>query len=144
MKKITIFFLLLVAATFTVFAATNWFQKEQPVNKEINLAITSSNNYSSAAYNDAKASVHITITKISSKQKTVVLDKVYDAMQLSLVPTNGNAINSKVIIPNVFNGKEKLMITYCISYNSRGSIIEFCNGKVASDKSNNEKIQINI
>ncbi len=65
MKKITIIFSLVIAATVAVFAATNWYQKEQPVNKEINLAITSNNNYSSAAYNDAKASVHVIITKRS-------------------------------------------------------------------------------
>ena len=144
MKKITIIFTLVVAATVAVFAATNWYQKEQPVNKEINLSISSNNNYSSAAYDEAKASVHVVITKVSGSKQTVVLDKVYDAMQLKQIPTTGNAINKNVTIPNVFNDKEKLIINYTICYDSRGSIIQLCNDKIASDKTNTEKIEINI
>ncbi len=144
MKKIIIISTIFLAATITAFTPQSWFTKEKPVNKEINLSISSNNNYSSAAYDEAKASVHVVITKVSGSKQTVVLDKVYDAMQLKQIPTNGNAIYKNVTIPNVFNDKEKLIINYTICYDSRGSIIQLCNDKIASDKTNTEKIEINI
>jgi len=145
MKKIIILSSLFLALTAAVlFAVPNLFKKEKPVSKEINLAISSNNNYSSAAYDDAKASVHVVITKIKGNQQTLVLDKVYNAMQLKQIPDNGNAMNSKVVIPNVFDSKEKLVVTYTITYDTKGSVIEFCNGKTAAEKSNQEQIDINI
>lgn len=144
MKKIIIIAAIILTASIAAFTPVKYFTKEQPVSKEINLAISSNNNYSSAAYNDAKASVHVVITKLVGNKQTIVSDKVYNNMQLSQVPTNGNAINSKIVIPNVFNKKEKLVVTYTITYDSRGSIIQFCNGTIASDKSNSEKIEIHI
>ena len=144
MKKIIILTALIIGATVAAFTPVRYFQTEKPVSKEINVAISSRNNYSLAAYSDAKASVHVTITKVNGSRQTVVSDKVYSDMSLSQVPTNGNAINSKIVIPNVFNKKEKLLITYTISYNSRGSVVQLCNGTIASDKSNSEKIEIHI
>lgn len=144
MKKIIIITVIILAAVIAAFTPVKYFTKEQPVSKEINLAISSNNNYSSAAYSDAKASVHVIITKLEGNRQTVVSDEVYNDLQLSQVPTNGNAINSKIVIPNVFNKREKLVVTYTITYDSRGSIIQLCNGTVASDKSNTEKIEIHI
>ncbi len=144
MKKIIVFTAaLIVVFAFVSATSSNIFTKQKPVSKEINLAISSHNNYSSAAYNDAKASVHIIITKVNGTKKTVVSDNLYNDMQLNQIPINGNEISRKVIIPNVFNDKEKLVITYTISYDSRGSIIQFCNEQTASEN-NKEKIEINI
>ena len=144
MKKIIIITTIILAAAIAAFTPVKYFETEQPVSKEINLAISSNNNYSSAAYSDAKASVHVVVTKLEGSKQTVVSDKVYNDMQLSQVPTNGNAINSKIVISNVFNKKEKLVVTYTITYDSRGSIVQLCNGTITSDKSNSEKIEIHI
>ncbi len=144
MKKIIIITTVAVAVAVAAFTSVKHFTKEQPVSKEINLAISSSSDYSSAAYKEAKASVHVLITKVEGATQTVVSDKVYNEMALNKVPTNGNAINSKIVIPNVFNKKEKLVVTYTITYDSRGSIVQLCNDTIASDKSNTEKIEIHI
>ncbi len=144
MKKILIITTAILIATIVAFTPVKYFQTEKPVSKEINVAISSRGDYSSTAYSDAKASVHVVIVKLEGNKQTVVSDKVYNDMQLSQVPANGNSINSRFIVPNVFNKKEKLLITYTISYNSQGSIVQLYNGTYLSDKSNSEKIEIHI
>lgn len=143
MKKIAIVSALFMLA-LTAFAMNRFYNRETAVNKEINLSISSHTNYSPAVYRNDKASVHVVVYKISGSKQTIVMDKQYDAIQLQDVPNSGNAINKKIVIPNVFNSKEELVVTYTISYESNGSILQYTNGKTASDKSNLEQIQINI
>ncbi len=145
MKKAIIFTSILLPALVALLLVTPLFRNaKKPVNKEINLAISSNNNYNSAAYDEATASVHVVITKVNGNQQTVVSDKIYSSMPLRQVPTNGNAINSKIIVPNVFDGKEKIVVSYTIIYDSRGSVIEFCNGQIAAEKSDHDHIDISI
>lgn len=144
MKKTTTILSLFIIAMTMILGAAGFYKREQAVNKEINLSISSSNNYSPAAYRNDKASVHVVVTKMCGAKQTVVMDKVYDSMHLQDIPTNGNAINKRIVIPNVLNKREKLIVTYTISYESSGSILQYSNGKIASDKNNQEQIEINI
>lgn len=143
MKKVIIISALFLLA-LTAFAMNKFRNGETAVSKEINLSISSHNDYSFAAYRNDKASVHVVVYKVCGSKQTVVMDKQYDAIHLQDIPAGGNAINQKLVIPAVFNSKEQLVVIYTISYESNGSILQYTNGKAASDKDNKEQIEINI
>ncbi len=100
---------------------------EKPVSKEISLAIAKENDYSSRAYDEAVASVHIIITKMNGAKKVIVWDKTFDTLQLKKYPTIANAYEQSIIIPNIFDRKEKLLVEYIITYTEKGSVLKFAN-----------------
>jgi hypothetical protein len=102
------------------------------VDKQISLAIFTKNNYTSPVYNEALAKVQVTVTKVKGKSKTIVWQKSFSAMPLKNYPGVNKPFMQQVTIPGVFDGKEQLVVTYFITYDSKGSVIRFQNGEVVS------------
>ena len=144
MKKFIIFFPILFIVTLVFPNNLSWFSHAQKVNKEINLSIFSSSNYSTAAYDDAQATIEVTISKIKGDKKAVLSKQFYKAMQLKQFPSFSNAITKKMSINNTVGNSEVLMVTYTISYNSNGSIITFENNQVINKETAKDDINISI
>lgn len=116
---------------------------EQPVNKSINLTIYKENNYASAAYDNTMASVHITVYKVHGNQYSTVYEKTFSSMQLKQFPDVQNAINSSLTLPNLFNSKEKLLISYAVTYNTQGSELTL-NNYMVTNAASKDNLKINI
>ena len=144
MKKFIIFFPILFIVTLVFPNNLSWFNHAQKVNKEINLSIFSSSNYSTAAYDDAQATIEVTISKIKGDKKAVLSKQFYKAMQLKQFPSFSNAITKKMSINNTIGNSEVLMVTYTIRYNSNGSIITFENNQVIDKETAKDDINISI
>ena len=93
-KRLLWFTVALVVAAVAIFhtQVVTWLTPEKPVSKSINLQVYKGNDYTSAVYNDAFAKLHITVTKVSGKSRTIVWDKTFDALQLRKYPSLQNAL----------------------------------------------------
>ncbi len=64
-------------------------------------------------------------------------------MQLNQFPEMQNARSSRLTIPSVWNNKEKLLITYDLTYDTRGSKLTLSNYLVTNAVKNDDlKISI--
>lgn len=115
---------------------------KKPVDQAFTLTIFKDLDYSSVAYNYTYAQVHITVEKLNGSKSIVELDTTFDNQLLKNYPTIENAQLQKVIIPNVFANKEKVIVTYVLTYNSDGSQLQMQNSKVL--KNENEHLNIGI
>ena len=120
------------------------FSSEKPIQKEINFTIGADNNYTSKAYESSYASVKVTVTKISGKKETIIWSKSFDTMPLKKYADFKNALSSKIIIPGVLDRKEKLLVIYTITYNTKGSILQTAYGAEISKGQKNDNLFINI
>jgi len=114
------------------------------VNKNLSFAVYNSNAYTSAAYNNTSAEVHITVEKVSTSGKhTIVWDKKLDSKSLSQYPSLKNALEQNVTIPNVNQKKEYLAVHYTLTYNSKGSELQMWESTIVKEN-NSEKVEIKI
>jgi hypothetical protein len=115
----------------------------KPVEKNISFALYKGNDYNADVYNNTSATVHITIEKVSSKGRSIVWDKTFDAQTLKQYPSLQQAIAQTVKVPNVFDSKEHLEVSYTLTYNSKGSKLQMQNGVMVNGKGT-DKVYISI
>ncbi|HRI21851.1 MAG TPA: hypothetical protein PLA68_12900 [Panacibacter sp.] len=146
MKKSIISISLIFLVTVAVFynQITSVLRSEKPIYKEISLTIATGNNYSATAYDNALASVHVTVYKISGNKQTIVWDKTFDTMQLKKYPNINQALPERVAIPNILESKEKLVVTYTVTYDTKGSLLKMANGAVVTSGEETDKLFIGI
>lgn len=118
--------------------------KKAPVTKSISFAVYKGGNYSSEVYNNTSAQIHIVVEKVSGKIRTLVWDKTFDAKLLNQYPSIENALSQNIIVPNVFDKKEHLEVTYTLIYNSKGSQLKMQSGTVVSGDVKINKVDISI
>lgn len=143
MKKLLIILPVLMTLLLCASQAKKLSPTEKPISKSINLSIFRENNYSSAAYDSTIASVHITVSKVVGDKYTTVYDKTLSSMQLQQFPEMQNAISNSLTIPNLLNNKEKLLINYEVTYDTRGSKLTLSNYLVTNAASR-DNLKINI
>jgi len=130
MKKLILEILLgltLPAAIFHTQIA-NIFSAEKPVSKKISLSIARDANYNQSVYDLSKASVKVVIFKVRDNKQIVLWDKTYDAIRLKDYPTLQNALHNEITVSNILDKKERLYVTYIITYNTNGGFMRIENG----------------
>lgn len=136
-------------AAVSVFAATQQqvravFAPAKPVDKNISFAVYKGNNYTADAYKSTYAQVHITVEKVNGKSRTKVWEKTLDAKQLNEYPSAQNAVTQKVTVPNVFDKKEHIEVTYTLTYNSKGSELQMQGDTIVPGGTGNGYLNISI
>src|SRR5690242_17314721 len=101
MKKLSIFLPILFVVTLVfankLFSGSN----SNMVNKKIDLAIYTDNNYTSDAYDSSLAQVVVTVTRVNGNSSYTALTKTYDAKQLKQFATEKNVETDLVNIQDV-------------------------------------------
>lgn len=146
MKKIILEILLgltLPAAIFHTQVA-NVFSTEKAVNKEVSFSITRDTNYNEKAYDMARATVRVVIFKVRDNKQTILWNKVYGSMLLKDFPVNGKQMAETVIVRNISDRKEKLFVTYIVTYNTKGSVVELQNGTTLAKGAKQDKLEISL
>ncbi len=123
---------------------TDLLSPEKPISKEISYSIARDTNYNEKVYDMSAASVHIIIFKVRGNKQTILWDKVYGAMQLKKYPTLSNALSQTVTVHNILDRKEKLFVTYFVTYDSKGSVMQIENGTAVSKGENKGRLTINL
>src|SRR5205085_1166522 len=101
MKKLSIFLPILFVVTLVFANKLFSGSTSNMVNKKIDLAIYTDNNYSSAAYDSSLAQVEVTVTRVNGNSSYTALTKTYDAKQLKQFATEKNAETDLVNIQSV-------------------------------------------
>jgi len=147
MKKIKFLTPIIVAAAVAVYTLSGSIKEvvtpAKPVEKNISFALFKGNDYNADVYNNTSATVHITIEKVSSKGRTTVWEKTFDAQTLKQYPSLQQAIAQTVKVPNVFDSKEHLEVSYTLTYNSKGSELQMQNG-IMVNGNGTDKVYISI
>ena len=65
-----------------------------------------------------------TVEKVNGKKRTLVWDTTLDSKLLSDYPSVENALSQNITVPNVFDKKEHLEVTYILTYDSKGSRLQ--------------------
>lgn len=117
---------------------------DNKMDKNITLAVYKGSDYSSKVYESTSATVHVVIKKVRRGKETVVFEKTLDSLQLKQYPDISNAIAQNITIPNVADNKEHLVITYTLTYNSKGTELQMQDGMEVTKGTANGKVYINI
>ena len=146
MKKIIIEILLGLGLSSAIFHTqlNTMFTDEKPVNKEINLSIARDSNYDGQVYDMTLATVHVVVFKVNNHKQTILWNKTFDTLQLKKYPTLCNALHQTVSVKNLVDGKEQLFVTYTITYNTKGNIMQVENGTCVAKGEKEGKLFINI
>jgi hypothetical protein len=83
------------------------------------------------------------VSKVVDNKCTTVYDKTLTSMQLQQFPDVQNALNSTFTVPNLLNNNEKLLITYDVTYNTRGSELTLSN-YMYTNAAKEDQVKINI
>jgi len=147
MKKIKFLTPIIVAAVVAVYTMSGSIKQmitpTKPVEKNVSFALYKGSDYSADVYKNTVASVHIKIEKVSSKGRTTVWEKTFDAQTLKQYPSLQNAIAQTVKVPNVFDSKERLEVSYTLTYDSNGSELQMQNGTVVNGNGT-DKVYISV
>ena len=144
MKKLLIFLPVMFIVTLVFPNNISLFNHTQSVQKEIHFSIFSGSDYHSAAYNDAKASVEVTVSKVNGDKAIVIGKKSFSALELSKFPSSANAISDTLLISDTIESNEVLMVTYTITYNTNGSIIQFQNKEIINRETGKDNLNVTI
>lgn len=146
MKKLLIEILLGLTVPAAVFHTqiANLFKPEQPVAKTINLEIARDTNYNQSVYDMSKASIHVVIFKVRDNKQIVLWEKDYDTMLLKNYPTIQHALKNDVTVGNILDRKERLYVTYTVTYNTNGGIMHLVDGTCLLKGEKQGKVVINI
>lgn len=146
MKKLLIEILLGLSLPAAIFHTqiANIFKAEQPVTKTINLQIARDTNYNQSVYDMSKASIHVVVFKVRDNKQIVLWEKDYDTMLLKNYPTIQNALHDNVSVSNILDRKEKLYVTYTVTYNTNGGIMHLVDGTCLLKGEKEGKLVINI
>lgn len=97
--------------------------KKIPVSKTVSFSLYKGSNYNSKVYKQSSVQIDIIIEKVSDEHRTKIWDTTVDAKLLSKYPLLKKAISKTVIVPEIYEGREHLEISYNLIYNSNGSIL---------------------
>jgi hypothetical protein len=114
------------------------------ISKNISVVVYKNSDYTSGAYSNTSAQVHIIIEKVNNRGgHTIVWDKTMDAKNLSQYPSIENALHQNITIPNLNQKKEHLVVDYTLIYNSKGTELQMHEATPVKDN-NSGRIDISI
>jgi hypothetical protein len=144
MKKLSIFLPILFVVTLVFANKLFSGSTSNLVNKKIDLAIFTDNNYSSAAYDSSIAQVEVIVQRVSNNSSYTALTKTYDAKQLKHYTTDKNSETDIVNIQGVKDDKELLKVTYYVTYNTKGSTFTIAREEVIGRGQSQKRIDVVI
>jgi hypothetical protein len=144
MKKLSIFLPILFVVTLVFANKLFSGSTSNMVNKKIDLTIFTDNDYNSAAYDSSLAQVDVTVTRVSGNYYYTALTKTYDAKQLKQFANQKNAETDLVNIQGVKDDKEVLVVTYNVTYNTKGTKFTIEKREVVGRGERQKKIDVVI
>ncbi|MEP6465636.1 MAG: hypothetical protein ABJB05_05000 [Parafilimonas sp.] len=144
MKKILIIATatLLAAGVFCLFG--NKMNTEQTVSKNINVEVYKTTSYISPAYANAFATLEVTVIRVKGNKRDTAFQHTFQPKQLKDFPASDKPFVQTITVPNVNDSKEKLEILYKLTYDSKGSILNFLNTTTIGKGQQTGKLNIKI
>jgi len=139
---------LIIGAALILLAGSGFFAKSHftaaPVSKDINVEVYKNASYVSPVYADTYASLQVTVIRVHGNQRDTAWQHTFAPKQLSQYPGSDKPLLQKISIPNVNDRKEKLEIYYRLTYNTKGSVLDFLNTTMIGKGQQTGKLNIKI
>jgi hypothetical protein len=103
------------------------FPKEVPVSKNINVEVYKTTSYVAPVYENSTAQLEVTVVRVRNNKKDTVWQHSFKPTELKDYPGSDKPMLQKITIPNVNDRKEKLEVYYKVTYDSKGSILNYWN-----------------
>src|SRR4051812_14844122 len=139
---ITVTSALLVLTSGSFFGIKNSAKK--PVDKNVNVEIYKTASYVSPAYANTFATLQVTVVRVKGNKKDIAFQHTFQPKELKDYPGSDKPMVQKITIPNVNDRKEKLEIYYRLTYDSKGSVLNFLNTETIGKGKQTSKLNIKI
>lgn len=106
---------------------SNKYFTARHVSKDIDLTVYKTASYIAPVYESTFATLEVTIVKIKGNKKDTAWQHTFQPKQLKDFPGSDKPMVQKITIPNVNDKKEKLEVYYRLTYNTKGSKLNFLN-----------------
>jgi hypothetical protein len=133
MNKYLAWLPVLMIAGILTYKSAKEAREEKPLNRSISFAVYKIDSYTSEAYNNTSAQVHIIIERAGKKERTVVHDTMLNSKVLKDYPSVDKVQFQNIVIPSVNTCKEYLQVRYILTYNSNGDELQVQNAAVISN-----------
>ena len=143
MNKCLVWLPVLIVAGVSIYKPAKEAYEEKPVNKSVSFAVYKSSAYTSAAYNNTSAQVHIIVEKTGTKGTSVVWDTTLNSRVLKDFPSLDKAQYQNILIPGINPCKEHLQVNYILTYNSKGNELQMQENAAVSNNGTT-KVDISI
>lgn len=146
MKKLlftTIFTLAVFTASFHA-QVKHLIVPEKKINKNISLIISPDRNYTPHIYTYCEAKLDYTIVKIRGRQIDTLVQKEYPAIKLKKLSAFAEGFNQTIEIPGVSDKKERIVVSYTITYQSDEGQLKVHYNNPIPVGSKEEQLQITI
>lgn len=146
MKKIILEILLSLSLPAAIFHTqlTGMFTPAKPVDKQVNIAVSRDSSYNAPAYNKTLVTVQVYVFTVKNHRQHIVWHKMYNTMPAKNYPLVYNSHPETVNIKNMQDGKEQLYITYIITYNTNGCVMQIENGTKLLKGQHSVAVGVNI
>lgn len=144
MKKILIIASIAAAAVMVcgITGVINFSRKAET--KQINFSVSKTASYESQAYSDAFATLSVCVYKVRGNERELLWKHNYNATQLKKFPAANKPMQQTVTIDDITDSRAKIEVCYSLIYNTKGSIMNFCNTEIVSNHSNYKSVNIHI
>jgi energy-converting hydrogenase Eha subunit E len=145
MKKIMI----ITAATLLIAGSICFIAKpltaaEKPVSKNINLEVYKTASYISSAYAGTTATLEVTVIRVKGDKRDTAFQHTFQPKQLKDYPASDKPMLQEITIPILNDRKERLEIYYRLTYDTKGSVLNFLNTATIGKGKTAEKLNIKI
>jgi exosome complex RNA-binding protein Rrp42 (RNase PH superfamily) len=117
--------------------------EQSSADKTINMQVYTTNNYSSKVYDGSTAALYISVNKTAKNKSEVVMEKTFPSMPLQYFPDAVNAFKDSILVAGV-KQEEALNVSYTLTYNSNGSVVQMQGSEVITGNQKDGKLLINI
>lgn len=117
---------------------------ERKMNKNIHMAISARNNYSSHTYKYCEARINYTVIKVRGAKRDTLIQKQFLPFKLKELPSLAKEFDEKIAINDVADRREQVLIKYTVTYSSKGSILRVNHEQLISRGVQADSVRIDI
>jgi hypothetical protein len=117
---------------------------KKPVDKNINVEVYKTASYIAPAYANTFATLEVTIVRVNGNKKDTAFQHIFQPKELKDYPASDKPLVQTITIPNVNDNRERLEIFYRLTYNTKGSELNFSEGTVIGKGVQSSKLNIKI
>ena len=141
--------LIIIATALTLLSGSGFFfvkhvTPAKQVSKNINVEVYKTASYVSPAYANAFATLQVTVVRVNGNKKDTAWQHTFQPKELKDYPASDKPLIQKITIPNVNDRREKLEIYYQLTYNTKGSVLNFLNTTTIGKGQQSGKLNIQI
>jgi hypothetical protein len=118
--------------------------RERKVSKNIDMTISTKNNYSSNTYKYCEAKIDYTVIKVRGSMIDTLIQRQFLPFKLKELPSFAKSFDEKITIKDVAERKERIIINYTVTYYSKGSILRINHEKLVPKGVDVDSLKIQI